>query len=192
MQPTSKTEILTKEEYERERPRLRRRIMALKARRRVRLGEHATLHFETRDTMLYQVLEMLRAEDSWQRAGAVESELEAYNPLVPGGDELSAALMLEYETPGERAYHLRELLGLDRHVWLQVGDTEPVACRFDQAQMSEERISSVQYLKWPMGSRRARLPRTDGAVVRVLIDHPRYRAQAVLSEKTRREVARDL
>ena len=131
MKPIAKDEILSKEEYERRRPDLRRKIMTLKSRRRVPLGDHATLHFETRDTMLYQVHEMLRAEGSWRRQGAIEDELEAYNPLVPSGGALSATLMIEYGTSEQRAHHLRELLGIDRHLWLVVGDTEPVlAARF--------------------------------------------------------------
>lgn len=192
MRPITSREILSKEEYERERADFRRRIIATKAKRRVPVGDHATVHFETRDTMLYQVHEMLRAENSWQRPGAVEDELEAYNPLIPSGGELSATLMLEYETAADRAHHLQELLGLDRHLWLQVGSAEPVAALFDNAQVSATRISSVQYVKWPVDDERSRLLRTDGTVVRVIIDHPSYRAQAVLSEETRREIAGDL
>jgi hypothetical protein len=192
MKPITADEILTKDEYERTRPDIRRRIMTLKGRRRVPVGDHATLHFETRDTMLYQVHEMLRAEDSWQRPGAIPDELEAYNPLIPAGGELSATLMLEYETPEERAHHLQELLGIDRHVWLQVADTDPVLATFDHAQVSETRVSSVQYIKWPIDGERAQLLRADGTVVRVVIDHPHYAAQSVLSEETRKEIAGDL
>ncbi len=192
MQPITSAEILSKEEYERERPDLRRRMIALKAKRRVPVGDHATVHFETRDTMLYQVHEMLRAEDSWQRPGAVEDELEAYNPLIPAGEDLSATLMLEYETAEERAHHLEDLVGLDRHLWLQVGDTEPVAALFDHAQVSPTRISSVQYVTWPVDADRSALLCREGTVVRVIIDHPSYRAQAVLAEQTRQEISGDL
>ena len=192
MKPITPTDIMSKQEYLLRREEMRRRIMALKAKRRVPLGEHATLHFETRDTMLYQVHEMLRAEDSWQRPDAIEDELEAYNPLIPGGDELSATLFLEYETPEERDQRLQDLLGIDRHLWLQVGDTEPLLARFDQAQVSPTRVSSVQYVTWPIDSERARLLASDGTVVRARIDHPAYQAQAVLSEETRKDIARDL
>lgn len=192
MKTIEKSEILSKEEYERRRPDFRRRIMTLKGRRRVPLGDHATLHFETRDTMLYQVHEMLRAEDSWLRQGAVEDELEAYNPLVPSGGALSATLMIEYETPEQRAHQLRELLGIDRHLWLVVSDTEPVLAKFDSAQVSPTRISSVQYVRIPLDGDRIRRIGEEGTVVKVVLDHPSYRAQAVLSEETRRELAGDL
>lgn len=192
MKPIAKDEILTKDEYERQRPGFRRKIMTLKSRRRVPLGDHATLHFETRDTMLYQVHEMLRAEGSWTRDGAIEGELEAYNPLIPSDGAPSATLMIEYETPEERAHHLQGLLGIDRHLWLVVGDTEPVLGQFDSAQVSPTRISSVQYVRWPLDAERIRRISEDGTVVKVILDHPHYRAQAVLSEETRRELAGDL
>jgi hypothetical protein len=192
MEPIRTDEILGRVAYERARPELRRRIMVLKARRRVPVGEHATLHFESRDTMLYQVHEMLRAEGSGERPRAVEDELAAYNPLVPSGRELSATLMLEYETPEERTVRLRELLDLDEHLWLHIGEGGRVRGVFDRAQVSPTRISSVQYVKFPLSEKQAGLVRAEGTVVRVVVDHPAYLAQAVLGEETRRELARDL
>ena len=76
-------DILDKAAYEAARPEMRRRIMLEKTRRRVLVGDHCSLLFESRDTMHYQVQEMLRAEDSWLRPGALEEELSAYNPLIP-------------------------------------------------------------------------------------------------------------
>jgi Protein of unknown function (DUF3501) len=192
MEPIRKDDILGGAEYERTRPDFRRRVIALKNRRRIAVGEHATLHFETRETMLYQVHEMLRAESSWERPGAIEDEIEAYNPLIPSGGELSATLMIEYETPEERAVRLTELLGLDEHLWLHIGNTRPVKAAFDSAQVSPTRISSVQYVKWPLSEEQAGLIKTAGTVLRVVIDHPTYRAQAVLGEETRNELAADL
>ncbi len=192
MQPITTDEILGAGEYERTRPERRRRIIALKRRRRVTVGEHATFHFESRETMVYQIHEMLRAEDSWERPGAVEDELEAYNPLIPGGRELSATLMFEYETEEERATWLSRLVGIDDHIWLHVGDTPPVKAVLDSAQVSPTRISSVQYVKWPLSGRQIDLVKTPGTVVRIVLDHPNFSAQAVLGEDTRAELACDL
>jgi hypothetical protein len=178
MKKITRDDVMDGDAYEREREASRRRIMVVKAKRRLPLGNHATLHFESRDTMLYQILEMLRAESSWDRPGAVEDEIEAYEPLVPGNGRLTATLMFEYETAEERTRWLSQLLGIDRHLWLQIGDIEPVAAVFDDAQVSPTRISSVQYVAW--------------TVVRVVIDHPDYEALAVLSEETRNELATDL
>ena len=166
--------------------------MVRKAKRRVPLGDHATLHFETRETMLYQVHEMLRAEGSWRRPGAIEDELEAYNPIVPDGRSLTATLMFEYDDPSERTERLSELCGIEEHLWLHVGETAPLAAAFDDAQASDGRISSVQYVRWDLGDEQARLLKAEGTVVRLRIDHSRYSASSVLSEETRRELAGDI
>lgn len=187
----TRDEIRSKDEYEKARPDFRRRVMRIKDRRRVLVGRHCSVHFESRDTLLYQVHEMLRAENSWQRAGAVEDELEAYNPLVPGPGELSATIMFEYETPEERAEHLPRFVGIDRHVWLQIGETEPLLARFDAGQIDEHKVSSVQYIKWRLDDERRGLLKKEGTVVRIVIDHPHYEAQAVLSEQARDEIMRD-
>lgn len=192
MNRITRDDVMDGEAYEAGRDASRRRIMVVKAKRRVPLGNHATLHFESRDTMLYQIHEMLRAESSWDRPGAVDDEIEAYAPLVPGDGRLTATLMLEYEDPEERTHWLSQLLGIDRHLWLQVGEMEPVAAVFDDAQVSPTRISSVQYVAWTLDASAQELIRTPGTVVRVVVDHPDYEAQAVLSEETRTELAADL
>jgi hypothetical protein len=192
MEPIRLDEILSPDEYERIRPETRRRIMALKARRRVPLGEHATLHFETRQTMWYQVHEMLRAEGSWARPGAAAAELEAYNPLIPHDGNLSATLMFEYDSPAERAVKLAELVGIEGHLRLLIGDAPPVVAVFDAAQSSPTKISSVQYVKFPLTPQHAALVGREGTVLKVVLDHPAYQAQAVLGEETRKELAADL
>ncbi|NOT45807.1 MAG: DUF3501 family protein, partial [Acidobacteria bacterium] len=148
MQPLTVADILDKDAYEAARPDLRRRVMTVKGRRRVLVGEHCSMHFENRDTMHYQVQEMLRAENSWTREGAVEDELAAYNALVPGAGELTATLMLEYETREERADALPRLVGLERHLWLHVGDLPPIGGVFDEAQYDDGKVSAVQYVRF--------------------------------------------
>jgi len=191
MQPLTPADILGKTDYETARPDIRRRIMVKKHRRRVLVGDHCSVHFESRDTLHYQVQEMLRAEDSWNRPGAIEDELGAYNPIIPAPGELSATIMLEYETPEERSEHLPKFAGIDRHVWLAIGDAEPVLAVFDRGQIDERGVSSVQYVKWRLDPARVALLGRDGTVVRLVIDHPAYRAQAALSEETRREIMDD-
>jgi hypothetical protein len=192
MQAITADEIMTAAEYDEARPELRRRIMVVKSKRRVPLGEHMTVHFETRETMLYQVHEMLRAEGTWDNPDAVRDELDAYNPLVPFGGELSATVMLEYETKEERDEWLGRLLGLDEHLWLHVGETEPVQGRFDQAQVSPTRISSVQYVRFPLDEEQQELLKSSATVVRLSVDHPAYQARSVVSEETRQELVRDI
>jgi hypothetical protein len=192
VKPVIPTELPGSDEYEAIRPVFRRRVMRLRDLRRVALGEEMTVHFETRDTVVYQILEMLRAEGGWHRPGGVASEVEAYNPLVPAGSELSATLMVETDAAGDRDRLLRDLVDLDGHLFLQSGGLPPVAARFDRAQIGTDRISAVQYLKWPVDAANAAALRTPGTAIRVICDHPSYRAQEVLAEDTRSEIAADL
>lgn len=191
MELLTKADILGKVDYEKTRDEFRRRLMVQKEKRRVAVGDHCTVHFENRDTMRYQVQEMLRAEDSWTRPGALEDELEAYNPIIPQRGELSATLMLEYATPEERAEILPQFVGIDRHVFLEIGDTPRIMATFDRGQIDETKVSSVQYVKFALTSEQVRALGTSGTVVRLVIDHPVYREQAVLSEETRKAIAED-
>ncbi len=191
MDPLTRSDILPAEEYEAARPEVRRRVMVLKDRRRVLVGDHCSVHFENRETMRYQVHEMLRAESSWTRPGAIEDELLAYNSVLPGRRELAATVMFEYPDPAVRAERLAGLVGIENHLWLVIGTEKPVLAEFDRRQIDEGRISSVQFVKWRLDEVRCNLLQEEGLVVRIVIDHPDYGAQAVCSEQTRREIAHD-
>jgi hypothetical protein len=171
------TEIRNIADYELERPEWRPRVLAIKERRRVRVGGHLTFLFENRDTVRYQVQEMMRIERI-VRQRDIEHELSTYNELIPGPGELSASLLIEYDSPDERAVWLHALLGLEDHVWIQVADLPPVRARFDTRQISTDRISSVQYVKFPVGMEAIRKL---SAGVRVFVDHPRYQASTTLA-----------
>ena len=191
MREISPQEVLSRDEYESRRDEIRRKILMEKARRRVPVGEHCMVHFENHQTMLYQVHEMLRAEGTWGNERALRDELEAYNPLIPSDGELSATVMFEYETEAERALVLPRLVGIDRHLWLQIGESAPLLASLDRGQIDETRVSSVQYAKWALSAEERRQLTQDGTVLRLRIDHPAYEAQAVLSEETRRAIQRD-
>jgi hypothetical protein len=165
--------------------------MVQKDKRRVAVGDHVMFHFENRDTMQYQVHEMLRAEESWLREGAIDDELDAYNPIVPKTGELSATMMIEYATAAERALMLPQFVGIERHVWLRIGDTSAVPAAFDDSQIAEHKVSSVQYVKFMVSDEQRRLLKTDGTILRLVLDHPAYTAQAVVSEETRKAIAND-
>src|SRR5262245_21089981 len=102
MQPLTRSDILDKHTYEQARSEFRRRIMVQKEKRRVAVGDHVMFHFENRDTMHYQVQEMLRAEDSWLREGSIQDEIDTYAVIIPRPGELSATMMIEYTTAVER------------------------------------------------------------------------------------------
>jgi hypothetical protein len=188
MQPVAISEIGNLAEYELERERWRPVVMALKDRRRIRVGDHLTFLFENRDTVRYQIQEMLRIERI-AKPHEVAHEVETYNELIPGSGELSASLLIEYETAEERAVRLRELLGLEKHVWLVVEGLPPAPVRFDDRQISTDRISSVQYVKFSLTpAQAAGFPR--GAAL--VVDHPHYRAERPLSPAELAELSADL
>ena len=120
MQTIELSQIKNIAEYEAERESLRPAMMALKDRRRIRVGDHLTFLFENRETVRYQIQEMMRIERIVKPAD-IEHEIDTYNELIPRKGELSASLLIEYETPQEREVELRRLLGLDRHIWLEAG-----------------------------------------------------------------------
>jgi hypothetical protein len=188
MQPVSVSEIKNLAEYELERETWRPQVMALKDRRRVRVGGHLTFLFENHDTVRYQIQEMIRIERIVNPA-EIAHEVDTYNELIPAKGELSASLLIEYETPAERDQRLRELLGLENHIWLVVQGLPPVGASFDPRQISTDRISSVQYLKFKLSPEHvARFQQ--GA--KLVVDHPSYRAERPLSSAELSELSGDL
>jgi hypothetical protein len=192
MKPLQFEEILSVEEYALQRERIRPAMISLKSRRRLHVGEHMTLHFENRDTVFYQIQEMIRAEHITARE-AILHELETYNELMPGPRELSATLMVEYATAEERERELPKLLGLDRCVSLVIGDQSPCPARFDSRQFDSERLSSVQFVKFELSdSQSAALLDAATSRVRVHVEHPRLHAEAYLPQTLIDELRRDL
>ena len=188
IEPVPISEIKSLTEYEEERKRWRAAVLELKERRRVRVGDRLTFLFENHDTVRYQIQEMMRIERITGSA-EIAHEVETYNELIPGKNELSASLLIEYETPELRAVWLRALLGLEDHVWMVVGDLPPAKARFDTRQMSTERLSSVQYVKFPLTAEQAsRFAK--GA--KIVVDHPRLAAEQALTAEQLEELAKDL
>jgi hypothetical protein len=190
MRKVTPADIQEAADYEIGRAALRTRILAIKAARRVAIGDHLTVLFENHDTVRYQIQEMLRIERITDRA-AIRHEIDTYNELVAGPDELRATLLIEYEDAAERDRWLRALLGLERHLHLVVPGVGECRARFDDRQISSDRISSVHYVTFALGPRLATAIR-EGAGVVVHVDHPRLEAQAELSVTQLAAVREDL
>lgn len=188
----SRNDIPTAAEYEQTRDQYRRQILVQKQPRRVLIGTNCSVHFENREIMRYQVLEMLRAEGTFANSDAIEDELHAYNPLITQPGTLCATLMFEYPTEDERQEHLTALVGIDKHVWFQVGETPKIPGQFDAGQIDVHKVSSVQFIKFALTDAQQKLINTSGTVVKLVIDHPHYLGVAVLGEETRKAIAQDL
>ncbi len=187
MQTIELSEIRNIAEYEVEREQFRPQVLAIKERRRIRLGDHVTFLFENRETVRYQIQEMMRIERI-VKPQDVAHEVETYNELIPGRGELSATMLIEYETPEERAVKLTELLGLEQHLWLEVSGAGRVPAVFDARQIATDRISAVQYIKFRLTEAQMKAWREGAAI---LSDHPAYLAERRLSEAELEELEGD-
>jgi hypothetical protein len=182
-------EILDLGDYERRRDEIRASAVRARRERRVALGPNATLTFENRETVRYQIQEMLRAERI-AKPEEVEHEIETYSDLLPTDCELSATLMFELPEEIERTRKLTALRGFESHLHLDiVGSAAPA--RFDRRQIGEERLSSVQFIRFALTpAQRDALRR--GAELRLVSDHPAYAHTAPIDAAAARAIASDL
>ena len=125
MEKLSRETLYSLEQYSEVRNNFREEVMAHKRNRRLALGTNATLYFEDRMTMQYQVQEMLRIERIFEAEG-IQEELDAYNPLIPDGSNWKATFMVEFPDIDERKAMLKRLVGIEDKVWLQVGELDRI------------------------------------------------------------------
>ncbi|WP_181880969.1 DUF3501 family protein [Crenobacter cavernae] len=170
-------DLFSLEEYARARPTFRARVMEHKARRRLALGEHATLYFEDALTMQYQVQEMLRLERIFE-PGLIQDELDVYNPLIPSGRNWKATFMIEYDDVDERRAALAKLIGVEKAVWLQVEGFERVTpiANEDLSRETPDKTAAVHFLRFELTPEMAAAAK-DGAELAAGIDHPEYRVE---------------
>jgi len=148
----SRKDILDFATYGEQRGPIRASAMAAKALRRVHLGEHLTFLFENAETIRYQVLEMVRVEQM-VRETDIQHELDTYNGVLGGPGELGCTLLIEIPEERDREVLLRRWRDLPGHIHMAFTDGKRAAARFDASQMSEDKLSSVQFLKFPVGGR---------------------------------------
>jgi hypothetical protein len=167
-------------------------LLPTKRLRRVALGPHCTVYFESFETLLFQVEEMLLVEKGG--AEQLADELAAYNPLVPQGSELVATVMFEIDEEVRRNAILSQLGGVEDHFFVQVGDERAPGVNEDAVERTRDdgKTSSVHFLHFvltPDQCARLRDPKT---TVMIGCDHPLYAHMAMLSPATRAELAKDL
>jgi hypothetical protein len=148
MQPLTRTDLMPLETYAVERAAFRARALAHKQARRVALGDHVTLLFEDRLTVQYQVQEMLRIERIFEPA-AIQAELDAYNPLVPGGQDLRATMLIEYSDAVQRRTALATLGGIEHRVFAEVDGQGRASTHADEDidRSTSERTAAVHFLR---------------------------------------------
>ena len=157
------------------------------------LGEHLTLLFEDELTIRYQIQEMLRIEKTFDENG-IQDELDAYNPLVPDGDNWKATMLVEYEDVDERKAALAKLKGIEDRVWVQVEGAARVYAIADEdlERENESKTSSVHFVRFELTPDMIAALKY-GVGVSIGVDHPAYTfALPALSDATRRALVADL
>ena len=187
----TRADILPLDEYVKVRRERRREITELKKQRRVEVGPFATFYFENFATMWQQVQEMLYIEKGGEQQ--IADELQAYNPLIPQGEELIATVMIEIEDPMRRARVLATLGGIEQKMFIQIGG-ERVAGVPDPTRentSADGKASSVQFLRFAFTAAQVKAFKTPNAQVLVGIDHENYGHIAVMPERIRAALERD-
>jgi hypothetical protein len=186
-------DLMSLEQYAEKRNDFRAQVMEHKKSRQVAIGPNATLYFEDRMVMQYQVQEMLRIERIFEKE-AIQEELDAYNPLIPDGSNWKATFMLEYPDIEQRKVELARLLGIEKKVWVRVGELDKVypIANEDLERETEEKTSSVHFLRFELSPEMVAAAKT-GAPVSMGIDHDAYSyAVHPVAEHIRQSLVADL
>ena len=189
----TRADLMSLEQYSTARKEFRARVLEHKRHRLVPIGPNATWAFEDRLTIQYQVQEMLRVERIFEAAG-IQDELDAYNPLIPNGNNWKVTFLIEFPDPDERKARLAGLKGIEDRCWVQVAGFERVFAIADEdlERENEEKTSSVHFLRFELTPEMATQARS-GAQISAGIDHPNYNyAMSPLNQAQRDSLARDL
>ncbi|HEX7718233.1 MAG TPA: DUF3501 family protein [Woeseiaceae bacterium] len=193
MEKLTRESLYSLEKYAEIRQSFREQVMAHKRDRRLALGTNATLYFEDRMTMQYQVQEMLRAERIFDASG-INEEIEAYNPLIPDGTNWKATFMVEFPDVNERREMLQRLIGIEDRVWMQVDDfplIRPIADE-DMERETVEKTSAVHFLRFELEAQQIRALQ-DGATLAAGIDHENYQVDVrPVPDNIRKSLVSDL
>lgn len=182
MRRVLRSEIVDYVTYEETRSSFRKEVLQAKAARRILVGDCLTFLFENPLTIRYQIQEIVRTEKI-VRERDILHELETYNAILGGEGDLGCSLLIEIEDPAVRDVKLREWFNLPEHLYAAMEDGTRVRPTFEESQRGRDRLSSVQYLRFPVGGR---------APVAIGADHPALRAQTILTVEHRKALAEDL
>ncbi|MCS7205079.1 MAG: DUF3501 family protein [Leptospiraceae bacterium] len=186
-------DILPIHEYNNRRNEIRERIFKIKAPRRFHLGDFFTFLFENKETVWYQIQEMIRIEGITDY-NAIMHEINTYNELIPEAGEIKATLLIEIDDEIYRKYKLRELLGLHNHVFFLFETTKnemrEILGEFDDKQFNRERISSVQYITFKL-NKEDQKEFLSSKVAGIKVTHPSYHHTGFFNEEQLRAIKED-
>ena len=186
-----KGDLIAANTYEKNRKQIRKELVELKKHRRVALGPYATFYFESFETMLGQIQEMLHIEKGGDEQ--LKDELNAYNPLIPKGKELIATLMFEIDNPESRAKFLGKVGGIEEKIYIQI-DKEKINAIPEKdldRTSAEGKASSVQFLHFKFSEEQIKNFKDIKKIVVIGIEHSLYNHMTKISEHTREELIKD-
>ncbi len=186
-----KEDIIPLDIYTSKRKELRKKIVEFKKDRRIPLGPYATFYFESYETMLAQVQEILYIEKGGDEQ--LKDELSAYNPLVPNGKELTATLMFEIDNPVSRATFLGKVGGIEEKVYMKVdGDIIKAIPEEDVDRTSAEgKASSVQFIHFKFNDEQIKKFKFNSSLIEIGIDHDEYSHSTKLNDATVKSLSAD-
>jgi len=186
-----KDDLYKLEEYSIARKNFKQEVLDIKKNRSILLGSNINLLFENSLTIKYQIQEMLRIEKIFE-AELIQDELDTYNPLIPDGNNLKATMLIEYTDILERKEKLQKLKGVEKNIWIKIGNSEPVYPKADEdlEREDETKTSAVHFLRWEFDKNQIK-DFKEGSPVSIGVNHREYESSCILHERFRSELTKD-
>ena len=186
-----KEDLYKLEEYSVERKNFKQEVLEIKKNRSVLIGENINLLFENSLTIKYQIQEMLRIEKIFE-SELIQEELDTYNPLIPDGNNLKATMLIEYADVDLRKEKLKILKGIERKIWIKIGNNDPVYPIADEDLEREDdtKTSAVHFLRWEFNDYQIKDFKS-GDTVSMGFNHVEYDSSHIIHESIRNELVKD-
>ena len=184
-------DLLTLEEYAEKRSSIRQETIQVKKLREVHLGSHIRMIFENKQTVQYQIQEMLRIEKIFE-SSEIQDELDVYNALVPNGSNLKATMMIEYPDVAERVEALSRLIGVEKSIYFQVDGHDKVfpICNEDLERETDVKTSAVHFMRFEFDQNMI-ADFVSGSDVKVGSAHPNYDYETSLDSQSQKALSED-
>ena len=184
-------DLLTLEEYAEKRSSIRQETIQVKKLREVHLGSHIRMIFENKQTVQYQIQEMLRIEKIFE-SSEIQDELDVYNALVPNGSNLKATMMIEYPDVAERVEALSRLIGVEKSIYFQVDGHDKVfpICNEDLERETDLKTSAVHFMRFEFDQNMI-ADFVSGSNVKVGSAHPNYNYETSLDSQSQEALSED-
>ena len=192
MKKLTTSDLFSLEEYDKSREEIKRNLLLHKKNRSVKVGDNVLLLFDDYETRKYQVQEMLRIEKIFKE-NDIQDEIDAYQSLIPDGDNLKATMLIMYTDVNERKVMLNKLCDLENRVWLSINNSKKIFAVSDEdlERSRDEKTSAVHFLRFQLNDAdKKSFNETDDIIIG--IDHKEYNYEAKLQRDTISSLAEDL